>query len=224
MDGTDSMIPGDSGENSIETMGLDAGRLCLDFANTANWHDSEQPVELLTDYDALITFGRRTGGLNAAEARRLQAEARRRPAAAAAAVARAIQIREAIYGVFASLAGGEAPPADELTVFNGALAEAMSHARIAPAEDGFQWDWAGEAGDLSRVWWGPVRSAAELLASEERARVGQCADDRGCGWLFLDMSRNHSRRWCDMNDCGNRAKARRHHQKQQAERAGAGAA
>src|SRR5438876_1203177 len=46
------------------------------------------------------------------------------------------------------------------------------------------------------------------------SRVGECADDRGCGYLFLDMTKNRSRRWCDMKDCGNRAKARRHYEKQ----------
>jgi predicted RNA-binding Zn ribbon-like protein len=63
--------------------------------------------------------------------------------------------------------------------------------------------------------WPVARSAADLLTSaEELARVGQCADDRGCGWLFFDTSRNHSRRWCAMKDCGNRAKARRHYRRQ----------
>jgi predicted RNA-binding Zn ribbon-like protein len=59
--------------------------------------------------------------------------------------------------------------------------------------------------------WPILRSAAEVLTSEKRTRLGQCADDRGCGWLFLDTSKNRSRRWCDMEDCGNRAKARRHY-------------
>jgi predicted RNA-binding Zn ribbon-like protein len=56
-------------------------------------------------------------------------------------------------------------------------------------------------------------SAAELLISEERERIGQCADDRDCGWLFLDNSKNRSRRWCYINDCGNRAKQRRHYER-----------
>jgi len=59
--------------------------------------------------------------------------------------------------------------------------------------------------------WPILRSGADLLASEDRERVGQCADDRGCGWLFFDASRNRSRRWCNMEDCGNRAKAKRHY-------------
>ena len=55
-----------------------------------------------------------------------------------------------------------------------------------------------------------IKSAADLLVSPELKRVKQCADD-ACGWLFMDKSRNNSRRWCSMKDCGNRAKAHRHY-------------
>ena len=67
--------------------------------------------------------------------------------------------------------------------------------------------------------WPIVESAAELLTSERRSRIGQCADDRGCGWLFLDATKNRSRRWCAMGDCGNRAKARRHYLRTRGRRA-----
>ncbi|MCX6026505.1 MAG: CGNR zinc finger domain-containing protein [Chloroflexi bacterium] len=69
------------------------------------------------------------------------------------------------------------------------------------------------------VLWPVMRSAAELLTSDLASRVGQCQDDRGCGWLFIDTSRNHTRRWCAMGDCGNRAKARRHYLRTQKIRA-----
>ena len=50
------------------------------------------------------------------------------------------------------------------------------------------------------------------LTSEELDQVRECAGNT-CGWLFVDMSRNHSRHWCDMRDCGNRAKVRRYYQR-----------
>ena len=65
--------------------------------------------------------------------------------------------------------------------------------------------------------WPVVQSAVDLMTSPELDRVGQCADDRGCGWLFVDTTKNRSRRWCDMRDCGNRAKARRHYAKKKSE-------
>ena len=63
-------------------------------------------------------------------------------------------------------------------------------------------------GVLAPITW----SAAEFLRDPASARVKEC-DGETCGWLFLDTSKNHSRRWCEMKDCGNRAKARRHYKK-----------
>ena len=140
-------------------------------------------------------------------------EAARRPAQAAAVLEQAIALREAIYRIFSAVAHKLPPEAADLDNLNAALSEALSRSQIIPAADGFAWDWSGD-GALDQMLWPIARSAADLLTSEEIHRIGECADDRGCGWLFLDMSRNHSRRWCDMKDCGNRAKASRHYQRQ----------
>ena len=87
--------------------------------------------------------------------------------------------------------------------------------RIGSEADSFTWEWTGDEAALDRMLWPVVGSAADLLTSEDLDRVGECQGD-GCGWLFIDMSRNHSRRWCDMGDCGNRAKARRHYRRKKA--------
>lgn len=60
--------------------------------------------------------------------------------------------------------------------------------------------------------WPIAWSITELLLSDKLSRVGQCAAEN-CGWLFLDTTRNHSRRWCEMEHCGNRAKAKRHYRR-----------
>jgi predicted RNA-binding Zn ribbon-like protein len=75
------------------------------------------------------------------------------------------------------------------------------------------WTWrrGGYGRRLAQLYWEAARSAVELLTSPALARVRLCADDRGCGWLFLDNSPNRTRKWCDIRDCGNRAKARRYH-------------
>jgi predicted RNA-binding Zn ribbon-like protein len=201
---------------TIENMGLEAGRLCLNFANTADWHASENPVECLNEYRDLITWGRRTETLTEAEARRLLKEAAARPAEAGRTLREAVELREALYDIFVAQARGEPPAPEALGVLNRFLARALSQARLRPNEEGFAWDWEGAEAALDRMLWPVAKSAADLLTSEERERVGQCADDRGCGYLFLDLSRNRSRRWCDMKDCGNRAKARRHYRRQRA--------
>jgi len=196
-------------------MKLLAGSLCLDFANTANWHKSEQPVELLTSYDELIDWSRHAGVLNEQESDQLLSQASANPSDAEAVRAQAVELREAIYRIFASIANDERPDVEDLELLNGALGPALANARIVEGQDGFTWDWAGDEISLDRMLWPVARSAAELLASAQLNRARQCADEK-CGWLFLDMSRNRSRRWCSMEYCGNRNKARNYYHRHQA--------
>ncbi len=204
---------------TVETMELDAGALCLNFANTANWHASDHPIEYLTEFADLVIFGRRTESLSEAQARRLQAKALQLPAQAASVLEQAISLRETIYRIFSDVAREQAPAEEDVAFLNLYLGGALSQARVVATPEGFSWSWDETSDALDRMLWPVARSAADLLTSDERYRVGKCAEEqRGCGWLFLDMSRNHSRRWCDMNDCGNREKARRHYHRQRAAR------
>jgi predicted RNA-binding Zn ribbon-like protein len=207
-----------------ESSGSRNERLCLDFANTADWHASDHPQETLNSYADLVSWAKETGILTDLQARQLTCEAAARHEAATAVLRRAVALREAIYRVFSAVAGGRPPEASDLTIMNGELSKALARMQIIQVADAFVWEWTGGEAALDRVLWAVVRSTADLLVSEKLSRVGQCADDRGCGWLFLDMSRNRSRRWCDMKDCGNRAKARRHYdRKRRSENSMAGA-
>lgn len=197
------------------------GRLCLDFANTADWHASDQPEERLTSYSGFVLWSQQVGILTQKQAKRLLRQAADRPDEATAVLNRAIALREAIYEVFAAVAHGQSPQAIDLSALNAALSEALARSQIAPVETGFGWQWAGDEDALDRLLWPIARSAADLLTSDDLQRVGQCADDRGCGWLFLDTSRNHTRRWCDIKDCGNRAKAHRHYERKRSSVVGA---
>jgi predicted RNA-binding Zn ribbon-like protein len=197
-----------------------AGALCLDFANTAEWHASAHPEEQLTSYPELLAWAKRRGILRDEDARALAVEAVRRPQQATRVLRRAVELREAIYQVFSSLAHGRPAPRAALKLVNAGLAQSLGQARLRVGPTGFVWGWADSPGALDRLLWPVMRSAAELLTSDLVSRVGECQDDRGCGWLFIDTSRNHSRRWCTMGDCGNRAKARRHYQRAQKVRAG----
>jgi predicted RNA-binding Zn ribbon-like protein len=123
---------------------------------------------------------------------------------------RAIALREAIYHIFSDTADGEEPNPHDVQTLNRELATAWDHLRLAPTGGGFAWEWVAEGNELDRVLWLVARSAAELLTSGPLDRVRECANDP-CGWLFVDLSRNRSRRWCDMQDCGNKVKARRHY-------------
>jgi len=204
-------------DNDRDSSRLKFGRLCLDFANTVQWHKSDQPQEMLHTYSELVGWAEEVGLLTKTEKENHLIKAEKHPTEANRVLQQAITLREAIYRIFAALATGEQPPQKDLVLLNTALTKVMSGAKIINTADHFIWTWEWEMDkEALDVMIPPiVRSAGALLTSDKRRRVGQCADDRGCGWLFLDTSKNHSRRWCNMGDCGNRAKQRRHYQRSQ---------
>ncbi len=183
--------------------------LCLDFTHTLENRFSA-PGERLNSYDDLVAWGIFSHLLTEDEAQRLLQKAKSRPGEARVAFVRAVDVREVIYRLFYAIAEGDEPHEHDLAVMNAELAEAMSHASLVRKDDGYTWDWSASEPKLNVVLWQVVRSAADLLTSEKLRDVRACAAD-DCRWLFLDISKNHSRRWCDMQTCGNQAKARRHY-------------
>lgn len=198
------------------------GRLSLDFANTADYHASEHPIELVPSYAHVVSWAARAGALRPPDAARLLELAAAHPQRAASVHARAIVLREALFRILAGHA--RAAPADpaDLALLNRELQRAFDALAVVAGDDGYQWQWREPltADALDAPLWPVAHDAAALLASAELARVRECAG-HGCGWLFLDTSRNHSRRWCSMDACGNRAKARRHYQRERAIRTNA---
>jgi len=193
---------------------VEAGRLCLAFANTAEWHASAHPEEHLNSYTDVLDWGRKVGLLGDDQCKELLVRAAADPAGVAGALGQALALREALYGIFSHIAHQLAPASEDLAVLNAALMKALPSLRIVPVDSGYAWVYAGNEADLDGLLGAVALSAAGLLTSPDLSRVKACADERGCGWLFMDMTRNRSRRWCDMSGCGNRAKARRHYQRQ----------
>lgn len=189
---------------------LVGGRLCLDFVNTVDDPALASPKEYLGVYTDLLAWSQHAGALSAQPAQDLQALAARQPSAAAEALAAAKRLRAALYRIFLSAPGGQELAANDLAAFNDALARAPRRARLTQGPAGLAWEWTDGGAALERPLWPVIWSAADLLGAPEVAHVRKCAG-AGCGWLFLDTSVNHTRRWCSMEDCGNRAKARRYY-------------
>ncbi len=205
-------VPVTTGRYRAGQLPLLGGDLCLDFTNTAVWRMRATPDETLIAYADLLDWSELAGGITAAEADALRAAAETAPGAASGAVARAVATREALYRIMLAAMADVPPDAAVLTTFNTELRLAMAAAGVRSGRDGLRWDWpplgqGAAALDLGRPLWPIVRSAADLLTGDGLARVKRCPGD-GCGWLFLDTSRNGSRRWCDMAGCGNRARVR----------------
>lgn len=192
------------------------GRLCLDFVNTLRDRTEQTPRELLKCYDDLVVWGVQAQILPLAAGQRLLEVAEQRPAEATAALQQAMQLREAIYRVLQATIVETSPAAADLALLNTALASAMSRARLVPQEHSYVWDWMPADDVLERMLWDVARSAADVLTSSELHMVRVCAAD-DCNWLFLDTSKNQSRRWCSMKGCGNRSKVRKHYERKKQE-------
>ena len=116
---------------NAEDFDFDSGELCLDFANTAEWHASEQPAENLNDYHDLLTWGMAAGLLSADRVRGLRQHANQQTKNAAAVYNQAIHLREAIYKIFSSQSWGEKTNPDDLAILNEALSAALRHLRVS---------------------------------------------------------------------------------------------
>ena len=191
---------------------LSGGALCLDFTNTVHCYGCEDPGEYLNTYHDLVAWSRHVGTISDDEAGILSRRADAQPAEAKNTHKRAIELRKTIYRIFTVTLKDQSPAREDLAVFNRYLAEIMMGSQIVEVQDGFRWEMNGDKEKLDWILNPVIRSAVDLLVSEEFRRIKKCADPT-CGWLFLDISRNRSRRWCDMADCGNRAKASRFYKK-----------
>ena len=191
---------------------LIGGELCLDFANTVNGHARWPQHEYLHDYRDLVLWGRHAGALSAGEARMLLREAAARPADAEAVYHLSLNLREMIFRIFAALAAGRRADRADLERLSAAWREGQGHARLIRSAGRFGLGWDDEP-CLELLPRAVAASAIHLLISPRVLRLRSCAGE-SCDWLFVDTSRNHLRRWCTMDECGNRAKMRRRQLKQ----------
>jgi predicted RNA-binding Zn ribbon-like protein len=201
---------------------LIGGALCLDFANTVDARfprAGEHPPDYLASYEDLIVWSRRAGALDRTHPRRLLDAARADPAAARAALADAVRLREAIFAFFSAVYDGGPPAGDVERRLRRAAALAIGHGELRRDRGSPVWVWRWKGHDLRLMLWPIALSALELATSGELERLGRCPGQDGrCGWLFLDRTKNHGRRWCSMQMCGNPVKAERQQQQRRRQR------
>lgn len=187
--------------------------IAADFANTLSGSRAHPSTDHVARYADLVAFARQSGALTPGEAKRLVAAAERHPQLAIEMYRRAIALREAIWRAFDRIAHEREPDAADLALISAEAASAFASAKVLSDAGGYTWGWP-ETDDLARAIWPIARGAVDVLTSrEERARIRECASDT-CAWVFVDRTKNHSRRWCDMGGCGNRAKVRSFRERQ----------
>ena len=188
------------------------GVLCLDFTNTASGHASYRNTEHLNDFCDLLRWSNEYGIIGPDTKLALSEGAERNPAGALTILTRARKLREGLYRIFVAISQRKSPGRPDMQLLNETLDQAPLRFEVQYEESGFSGKRTTGGSEFATVL-GPVAwSAAELLTSENLHRIKRCADDT-CGWLFLDNTKNRSRRWCDMGDCGSRAKAKRYYRR-----------
>ncbi len=191
----------------IESIPFVGGAVCLDFVNTTGARASDQPRERLGRYADLLVFYRRVKLLSTSETSSLKRQAECDPKMASSVLEQVVRVREVLYRLLCAVATGAKPARADFDQFNAELSLALGHRRFVWARGKPSWSWAYDPSVLERRLGPILHSAAVLLESSERTRLRKCGD---CDWLFLDTTRNHSRRWCK-KDCGDRVKARRYY-------------
>jgi predicted RNA-binding Zn ribbon-like protein len=197
---------------------LIGGNVCLDFINTLDDRPSDKPKELLTNYYELARFGEDAGILTPEQLDFFFERVHLMPDDAEEALRHARNLREAMYAVFSALMNRQNVPVIAMDTLNAYIRDAALHSRLVQGkmvqsemvtcEGRMEWRFEDLTSALEGMLWPIARAAADLLASSDLAMVRACSSPT-CQWLFLDTSKNHHRRWCSMQQCGNRAKVRR---------------
>jgi predicted RNA-binding Zn ribbon-like protein len=186
---------------------LIAGHPALDLVNTLDWRfRDEGPEELLASYDDLLRFSTQSGLLTSKQIRQILRSATESAAAEALAACR--ELREAAAEILYAAVDDRIPAASQIKTVERHFKEAREHQKLAWSGSRLVWEWPASETGAELPLWMLSQSTARLLISEEMRRLRAC-EKLDCRWLFLDTSKNHTRRWCDMKICGNRMKARR---------------
>jgi predicted RNA-binding Zn ribbon-like protein len=190
-----------------------AGNLALDFANTVDDPGGPAHFDHIQDMPRLLTWGRNIGLLSGEQHEQLAALAQAKPAVAAASLRRARALRRTVQSVFGAIADDQAVSGQPWSDLRRSIAEAIGHADLTTDHDRIHLVW--DLSTLDGVTWPVAYAAHELLTSGELGRVKRCA---ACPWLYVDHSKNSSRRWCSMDDCGKNVKMRRYVERRAARR------
>ena len=186
---------------------LIAGHPALDLVNTLDWRFRDDgPEELLASYDDLLRFSAQSGLLTAKQIRQIVRTGT--DSAAADALVACRELREAAAEILYAAVDDRTPPASQIKILERIFKEARVHQRLVWSASRLVWEWPPAESGPDLPFWMLALSSAHLMISDDMGRLRAC-EKPDCRWLFLDTSKNHTRRWCDMKICGNRMKARR---------------
>ncbi|MEO3788831.1 CGNR zinc finger domain-containing protein [Nonomuraea sp. B10E15] len=116
------------------------------------------------------------------------------------------ELRESIHAAATAVAIGDALPAPAVHVINDRSAQGRAAAILTP-EGKRRWRLSSAScveDALSVI----AADAISIIAGERDGKLALCASAT-CRAAFFDTSQSRTRKWCDMNTCGNRQKKAR---------------
>lgn len=198
-----------------EFLPLIGGVACLDFVNTVDRHGATPRHDAFAPgYANLLAWFEQARLLDGDTATSLLRLARKQPREAVAVRKRAQSLRTAIRDLTVACITGATPSDDALAIFNSEVHRALGCGGFVPGDRVLSWRWTATP-ELDAPLWPIARSAAGLLSGDRLARVRECAGD-GCSMLFVDETRNRSRRFCSASGCGNATRVRRFRERREA--------
>jgi predicted RNA-binding Zn ribbon-like protein len=197
-----------SNESRAGSLTLIGGELALDFANTSSGRGWPTHQEHLRSAVNVVDWAGHARVLPPEDAAWMREAAREEPQISEHLFTRALELREDIHSVASEIAAGRAAPPDRIQSLTRTHALCLAKADLAPFGGRFVWSWAVRQASIEAIL-GPISlSAMTTLLQADLSRIKMCQGEK-CGWLFFDATKNKSRRWCEMEVCGNRAKQRR---------------
>lgn len=202
------MVSNELTPSRAASLALVGGELALDFANTSSGRGSAGHQEHLRAAGDVVDWAEHARAILPQGAEWLRNMALRDPQFAQHLLAASLALREDIYDLGAALAAGHAAPREKIDPIAAVQARSLAKATLEPIAGRYAWSWVAKTAPIEAVL-GPISlSAITMLLQADPTRIKQCPGEK-CGWLFLDATKNKSRRWCEMQVCGNRAKQKR---------------
>lgn len=192
-------------DNLVKNILLNGGILCLDFVNTIHDRINEPERDYWVTHVHLLQWALKAGSIRPGDYEALLKHFESRPARGPKLLKEAIKLRELLYRIFHPLSSGKKIAGKDLEAFNVILSKCLLHLRLKAHDKGFSQSWQLKPGESMIIFVPVIYSAYELLLSDRLNRIKECSN---CGWLFLDTTKNGTRRWCSMSTCGSIVKAK----------------
>jgi predicted RNA-binding Zn ribbon-like protein len=186
------------------------GVLCFDFINTVHDRVNLPSKDYIFDYRAFMYWCKRLKVLPAYKIKQLESFSKRNIQLAEKALIKIAGSREILYSFFSSIAAGKVIDGGLLLKFNKIISASFMHIRYEYSKGRLIVAWNDRKVSLYEPYRVIIKSAFDVVSSGDFQRIKECS---GCGWIFLDSTKNNSRRWCNMLTCGAKIKARRFYQK-----------